>query len=133
MTAPIPTPRELDVISILWRLGSGTVSEVREQMEGPDGPPSYTTVLWMLQTLEQKGYIRHTKEGRAYRYHPILAPEETGRSALGRLLDKVFHGSAEFLLAQLVRESRLSPDEVRRMRALLDEQLAKEENGEASE
>jgi predicted transcriptional regulator len=120
MTPPIPTARELDVLSILWRNGSGTVSEVRDQLADE---LSYTTVLWVLQTLEQKGYVTHSKEGRAYRYHPVLEPEETGRSALARLLDKVFHGSAEFLLAQLVQERSLEPDELERMRALLDERL----------
>jgi predicted transcriptional regulator len=122
MTAPIPTARELDVLSILWRNGSGTVNEVRDQLADD---LSYTTVLWVLQTLEQKGYVKHTKEGRAYRYHPVLEPEETGRSALGRILDKVFHGSAEFLLAQLVQERSLAPDELERMRTLLDERLTR--------
>jgi predicted transcriptional regulator len=122
MTPPIPTARELDVLSILWRNGSGTVSEVRDLLADD---LSYTTVLWVLQTLEQKGYVTHSKEGRAYRYHPVLEPEETGRSALARLLDKVFHGSAEFLLAQLVQERSLEPEELKRMRALLDERLTR--------
>ncbi len=120
MTTPQPTARELDVLSILWRAGSGTVTEVRDQLADS---LSYTTVLWVLQTLEQKGYVTHTKEGRSYRYHPVLEPEETGRGALGRILDKIFHGSAEFLLAQLVQDRKLSPAELKRMRALLDEQI----------
>lgn len=120
MTPPTPTKRELDVLSILWKAGSGTVTEVREQLTDE---LSYTTVLWVLQTLEQKGYVSHTKEGRSYRYHPVLAPEETGRGAIGRILDKIFHGSAEFLLAQLVQERKLSNEELTRMRALLDERL----------
>ena len=124
MPPSVPTSRELDVLSILWQAGSGTVTEVRDRLADD---LSYTTVLWVLQTLEQKGYVRHTKEGRAYRYHPILEPEETGRNALARLLDKVFHGSAEVLLAQLVQERNLSSAELNRMRALLDERLAEEE------
>jgi BlaI family penicillinase repressor len=123
MTPRTPTARELDVLSILWRAGSGTVNEVREQLSDE---LSYTTVLWVLQTLEQKGYVTHTKEGRSYRYHPVLKPEETGRGALGRILDKIFHGSAEFLLAQLVQERKLSPAELKRMRALLDAQIEEE-------
>ena len=121
MAPPIPTARELDVLSILWSAGSGTVSEVRDKLSDP---LSYTTVLWVLQTLEQKGHVRHTKEGRAYRYHPVLQPDDTGRNVLARLLDKVFHGSAEVLLAQLMQERDLSSAELKRMRALLDQRLA---------
>lgn len=116
------TNRELDIMSILWKQGPATVSEVR------DGLPvglAYTTVLSALQVLEEKGCVAHEVEGRAYRYRPLVEPEEAGRSALARLLDKVFHGSAETLLAQLVEERNLSKVELERMRSLLESQLKK--------
>jgi predicted transcriptional regulator len=122
------TDRELDVMSILWRAGSGTVTEVRAQLPVP---LAYTTVLWVLQTLEEKGRVRHEKEGRAYRYHPVMEQEHAGGSALGRLMDKVFHGSASMLLARLVGEHDLPPDELRRMRDLLDRRLAEAESEES--
>lgn len=122
---PRLTHRELDVMSILWRAGSGTVAEVREQLADE---LAYTTVLWVLQTLEEKGHVRHEKEGRAYRYFPATDQGEAGGSAVGRLVDKVFHGSAAMLLAQLVSERALPPEELRRMRALLDERLAEEDD-----
>ena len=118
------TPRELDVMSILWRAGSGTVTEVRERF--PDGL-AYTTVLWLLQTLEEKGFVRHEKEGRAYRYFPTIEQEGAGGSALTRIVDKVFHGSASMLLAQLVSERKLPAEELERMRDLLDARIAEEE------
>jgi predicted transcriptional regulator len=114
------TDRELDVMSILWRLESATVSEVKAEL--PD-PLAYTSVLSALQTLEEKGYVRHESEGRAYRYFPLVGPEEAGGSAIARILDKVFHGSAEMLLAQLVGERKVSPEELRRMRKLLEDRL----------
>jgi len=115
------TDRELDVMSILWRVGSGTVAEVRKLL---DDRLAYTTVLWALQTLEEKGHARHEKEGRAYRYYPVSAQETAGGSALDRLVEKVFHGSAAMLLAQLVSERSLPPEELKRMRELLDRRLA---------
>lgn len=118
------TPRELDVMSILWRLESGTVTEVRKQLQDR---LAYTTVLWVLQTLEEKGYVRHEKEGRAYRYYPVMEREDAGGSALGRLLDKVFHGSAAMLVAQLVNEREIPADELRRIRDLLESRLPGEE------
>lgn len=121
---PPLTDRELDVMSILWRAGSGTVAEVREQLEDR---LAYTSVLWVLQTLEEKGHVRHEQEGRAYRYFPITQSEEEAEGMLTRLLDKVFHGSAEMLLARLVAERGVDPDELQRMRDLLDQHLAEEE------
>jgi predicted transcriptional regulator len=116
------TDRELDVMSILWREGSGTVSEVRDHI-GAD--LAYTTVLWALQTLDTKGLVRRKKEGRAHRYFPAIKQEEAGGTALGRIVDKVFHGSASMLVAQLVEERSLAVDELKAMRELLDERLAK--------
>ena len=111
-------------MSVLWRAGSGTVAEVREQLTDE---LAYTTVLWVLQTLEEKGYARHEREGRAHRYIPLVEPEEAGASALDRIVEKVFHGSAEMLLAQLVSERDLPPAELQRMRDLLDKRLAEQE------
>ncbi|CAN5385499.1 N/A [soil metagenome] len=117
------TPRELDVMSILWRNGSGTVNEVREAL-GED--LAYTSVLSALQTLEEKGYVRHESEGRAYRYHPTVAPEEAGDSALARIRDAIYQGSAELLFAQLISDRGLGREELDRMRRLLSERLEEE-------
>lgn len=114
------TQRELDVMSILWRRGSGTVAEVREELEEE---LAYTTVLSALQVLAEKGFVRHEPEGRAYRYYPTVEPEAAGDSALGRILDKIFQGSAEQLLTRLVRRQDLPPGELARLRRLLDEHL----------
>lgn len=112
------TERELDIMSVLWRIGSGTVAEVRAAL---DGPPGYTTVLKILQILEEKGAVRHVEEGRAYRYLPLVEPAAAGGPALRRILDKIFHGSAETMLARLVSDADLSSDDLARMRRLLDD------------
>ncbi len=117
------TAREMDVMSVLWDLGSATVAEVNERLEDD---LAYNTVLTILRILEAKGLAGHTKEGRAHRYHPLMGREEAGRSVLGRLRDKVFAGSAELLVAQLVSDEQLSPAAVRRLRKLLDQRLERE-------
>jgi predicted transcriptional regulator len=116
----------MDVMSVLWDLGSATVADVRERLA--DGL-AYTTVLSALQMLEAKGSVRHEKEGRAYRYHPLVDRRSTGRSELKRLLDKVFQGSPELLIVQLVSDRKLGRAELRRIRERLDERLA-DEGGE---
>ncbi len=114
------TDRELDVMSVLWDLDSATVAEVREQLADD---LAYTTVLTVLRTLEQKGYVGHTGEGRAHRYRPLVKREAAGRSALRRLVAKVFDGSPELLLTQLVSDKNLSDEELRRLRRLLEGRL----------
>ncbi len=110
------TDRELDVMSVLWDVGPATVAEVRERIADD---LAYTTVLTMLRTLEQKGYVSHTEDGRAHRYKPLVQREVAGRTALRRLVDKVFDGSPELLLTQLVSDKQLSDEELRRLRKLL--------------
>jgi BlaI family penicillinase repressor len=113
-------PRELAVMSVLWRFGSATVAEVREHL---DEELAYTSVLSALQILEEKGYVRHEAEGRAYRYFPTVAAERAGRSAITRIREAIFQGSAERMFAQLVADRKLSRDELQRMRDLLAQRL----------
>ena len=117
---PTFTDRELDVMGELWTLGSATVAEVQERL--PD-TLAYTTVLTILRTLEQKGYVGHEEEGRAHRYKPLVKREAAGARALRRMVDKLFKGSPELLLTQLVSERNLSDAELRRLRRLLDDRL----------
>lgn len=118
------TDRELDVMGVLWDRGSATVAEVRDAL--PD-ELAYTTVLTVLRTLEEKGYVDHVGEGKAHRYRPLVARYKAGRSALTRLVRKVFRGSPEMLLTQLVSDRKLTQEELKRMRELLDERLGEEE------
>jgi BlaI family penicillinase repressor len=113
-------PRELAVMSVLWRLGSASVSEMRDALEED---LAYTSVLSALQTLEEKGYVRHEADGRAYRYFPNVEAERAGASALARVRDAIFHGSAERMFAHMVADKKLSRKELEKMRKLLAERL----------
>jgi BlaI family transcriptional regulator, penicillinase repressor len=113
-------PRELAVMSVLWRLGSATVTEVRDALEED---LAYTSVLSALQTLEEKGYVRHEAEGRAYRYFAVVEAERAGGSALARIRDAIFHGSAERMFAQMVSDKKLGRRELEQMRQLLAKRL----------
>lgn len=115
------TDRELDVMAVLWEHGPSTVAEVRDRIADD---LAYTTVLTILRTLEEKGHVGHAEEGRAYRYFPLVAREEAGTSALRRLVGKIFAGSPELLLTQLVSDRGVGREELERMRRLLDERLA---------
>ena len=105
--------RELDVMGVLWELGSGTVTEVREELPVT---LAYTTVLTILRNLEEKGLVSHEAEGRAHRYSPVVAKKDARSTLVGRLVDKLFHGSAEQLLVHLVRDRQLSAADLMRIR-----------------
>ena len=113
--------RELDVMAVLWELGSGTVTEVRDRLPAD---LAYTTVLTILRNLEAKGFVRHEEEGKAHRYFPLVARQTAERSAVARLLDRLFHGSPELLLTRLVDDHELSPEQLKRMRKLLKQRLS---------
>lgn len=117
------TERELDVMDVLWEHGASTVAEVQERL--PD-ELAYTTVLTMLRTLEEKGHVAHEEEGRAYRYYPLVERSEAGASAVGRLVRKLFRGSPELLLTQLVSQRGLTQEQLEAMRRLLDERIERE-------
>ena len=104
--------RELDVMTVLWQQGSGTVTEVQEAL---GVPLAYTTVLTILRNLEAKGFLRRAEEGRAHRYFPKVKQKAEQRRALTRLLDTLFAGSPEALIAQLVDDHDLSPKELKRI------------------
>ncbi len=118
------TKRELDIMGVLWRHGPSTVAEVREALEDD---LAYNTVLTMLKVMEGKAYVSRSPEGRAHRYAPEVEREVAGESALGRMTARLFGGSPEELLLRLV-DSGVDPDELRRMRDLLDRRLREMED-----
>lgn len=113
--------RELDVMAALWRDGPGTVAEVRGRIPAD---LAYNTVLTILRNLEAKGVVGHTAEGRTFRYHPAVSEQAVRGSALTRLVDKLFRGSALRVVSQLVEEDSLTSDELRELHGLLDARLA---------
>ncbi len=114
------TRRELDVMSVVWKLGSATVADVKD---GLTDDLAYPTVLTILRTLESKGHVRHRQEGKAFRYHARLQSDAAGSSALSRLLDKVYRGSRELLMAGLLEDEDIAPDELKRLKKLVDDKL----------
>lgn len=112
------TDREADVMQVLWDHGPSVVNEVKDRLSDD---LAYTTVLTILRTLEQKGYVKHEEEGRVHRYFAAVRENAARRSALRHLTGKLFKGSAELLFMHLVSDQRLTPDQIRRMRDLLAE------------
>jgi BlaI family penicillinase repressor len=112
------TDREIDVMDVLWERGPSLVGEVRDALKDE---LAYTTVLTILRTLETKGYVGHTQEGRGHRYFAAVKQQAAQQSALRHLTAKLFKGSADLLFTHLVSDRKLSAKQIRAMRALLEE------------
>jgi predicted transcriptional regulator len=110
------TDREADVMQVLWDHGPSVVNEVKDKLHDQ---LAYTTVLTILRTLEQKGYVKHEEEGRVHRYFAAVKESAARNSALQHLTGKLFKGSTELLFTHLVADKKLSKDQIQRMRDLL--------------
>ena len=112
------TDRELDLMNLLWRHGPSTVAEIHQRLTVD---LAYTTVLSLMRTLESKGLVRRTKEGRAHRYAPALDRDQATGAAVRSLAGKFFRGSRELLLLHLVSTEKLTPKALERLERLLSE------------
>ncbi|HUA58932.1 MAG TPA: BlaI/MecI/CopY family transcriptional regulator [Verrucomicrobiae bacterium] len=114
------TEAELRLMQVLWTRGPATVAEVLDAL--PAKPAlAYSTVITTLRILETKGYVRHTKDGRAFHYEPVVARQDARRSALHQLLHRFFEGSPELLMASLFETGEIDRAEFRRLRKLIDQ------------
>lgn len=117
--SPALTDGELRIMRVLWEREHATVGEVVEGIaEAPR--PAYNTVLTMLRILEEKGYVTHEKEGRAFTYAPLVGRAEARRSALSHLLSRFFDNSAEALVVNLLEHESVDEAELERVRALIE-------------
>lgn len=117
--------RELDVMQALWKRGQATVSELQEQLQENGIELAYTTVLTMLGRLETKGVVTRDDSGRAHRYKPLVKEPSAVGSAIKKLAERFFNGSVEALAARLI-EQELSPEQLRRVQSIIDENSREE-------
>lgn len=109
------TQAELRLMKVLWTRGESSVSDMVTACE--DGAPlAYTSVLTTVRILEQKKYVTHRQEGRAFLYSPAVAEQEAGRSEVQNVLQRFFGNSRERLLLSLLGDNEITPDELRRLK-----------------
>jgi BlaI family transcriptional regulator, penicillinase repressor len=110
--------RERQIMDVIYRLGSATVSEIATRL--PD-PPTNTAVRTMLRILERKGHLRHRVDGLRNVYSPVVPAEQTNRSVLRQVVETFFQGSHARAMATLLElRAPLSDEELDRLGALID-------------
>lgn len=119
--------RELDVMTVLWTDGPGTVAEVKERLPAA---LAYNTVLTILRNLEAKHLVDHEAEGRVFRYFPLVSQEAVKGSAVSRLVSKFFGGSPVSVVAHLLENDALDADDLKALHAHLNGRLAKMEKND---
>ncbi len=123
MPGETPTERELQALKVLWQRGEVTVRDLADAMNDgvkrPGDKLAYTTVLSLLQVMEQKGLVDHRREGKAYVYVPLVGQQSTFRRLAGGFLEKVFDGAVGEYLVHALESKRLSAAELDELEAML--------------
>jgi len=109
--------RERQIMDVVYQRGRVTAAEVLDAL--PD-PPSYSAVRALLRVLEEKGHLRHRRDGARYVFLPTVPRETARRSALARVVQTFFGGSTQAAVAALIDQSSLSDTDLDRLRDLID-------------
>ena len=114
------TEQELEIMKVIWSLETATVRNVYETLL-ERRRIAYTTVMTMMNILEQKGYLKKTQKERAYVYHAARPQKQVIRGMVREFVDRVFNGSAEPLLLHLVEDSRVSKADLEEIRRMIED------------
>lgn len=114
MDESVPSERELEILKVLWELGSASVREVHERM-CPGGELAFNTVQTMLRNMEDKGLVEHRAEGRTF----IYTPRHSRERVTSRFLHKVFDGAMDQLVLSLLKAEDASPESLKELERLI--------------
>lgn len=114
-----PTEAETEILAVLWRQGPCTVRQVHEALEPVRGV-GYTTVLKLLQIMMDKGLVERDDSKRTHVYEASVPPEEMQGRFVDDLVERIFGGSVEALVMRALQRKAPPPEELERIRRLLD-------------
>ena len=122
------TPLELEIMNVLWDLGPANVQAVQEALRGST-KLAYTTVQTMLNVLHRKGRVRRSLQGRSYVYEPLLTRDRAASQAIRDVVDRLFGGSVESLLMNLVKSKQLDSRKLEQLHRWIEESGGRERDG----
>ena len=114
------TPQELEIMKLVWERESATVRDVYEALL-EKRKIAYTTVMTMMKILETKGYLKKTRQERAFLYRPTRPKNQVIGGMLGEFIDRVFNGAAEPLVVHLVKEKKLKGKDLEKIVRMVEE------------
>ena len=113
------TEAELRLMNVFWSKGAATVQQVQDWLSA-DHELAYNSVLTTIRILEKKGYLEHTKDGRAHIYRPVIAREDASRSEVRHLVSRFFGNSHRSLILNLLQEETFDAEEIKELRQILE-------------
>jgi predicted transcriptional regulator len=120
-----PSGRELEILKILWELGPASVREVHERM-APDGELAFNTVQTLLRIMDDKGLVKHERQGRTF----VYSPRHTRDRETSRLLDKVFDGALDQFVVSLLNAKSCSADELKKLEKIIADARKRKEGSD---
>ena len=124
MADPQPSPRELEILKVLWDLGEASVREVRERM-CPQGELAFNTIQTLLRIMDDKGLVTHEARGRTFVYRAAHSRDQEA----ARLLDTVFDGAMDQFVLSLLKARRVSPAELKELGRIIAEARSRKPQG----
>ena len=118
------TQAELRIMDVLWLKGSGTVQLILDSLS-QEPALAYNSVLTTIRVLERKGYVKHSKDGRAHLYAPLVGRKEATRSEIRHLVGRFFKNSHEQLVLNILQDQGIEAGELDRLREMLERSGAK--------
>lgn len=115
---PTLTEAELRLMKVIWELKEATVNNVLEKLP-PDFNLAYNTVLTTMRILENKGYLKRVKKGRAHIYIPEVSQNQVQKNVVKHMLDSFFNGSPELLLLNLLENKNITSEEVEQLQKMI--------------
>ena len=118
------THAELRIMNVLWLKGFGTVQLILDSLSHKPAL-AYNSVLTTIRVLERKGYVKHSKDGRAHVYAPLVGRKEATRSEISHLVSRFFKNSREQLILNILEDQGIEAEEIARLREMLERSGAK--------
>lgn len=120
MVKPMLTNTELEIMQVVWDLGEASVRDVHEILQNHK-QVAYTTVMTMMKILEEKGHLIKAKQGRAFIYCPVRPKQQVVSTMLNDFLNRVYEGSAGDLVLNLIKDKKLSKQELQKISKIIKE------------
>jgi predicted transcriptional regulator len=115
------SPAETEILRLVWQLGQATVQQVCNQLP-PKRNIAYKTVQTLLRRLQEKGYLRHKIQGKAYVFFPAVKREDVVKRTVLDFLDRLFAGDPRPLMQFLAEDGRIDTDDIERLKKLIDKE-----------
>lgn len=118
-----PTELELEILKVLWSHSPQMVRDIREQLAKAGRDNAHTSVITILNIMVDKGYVEKKKDGKSYLFWPVVSESDVSQRMLGDMVSRVFDGSPQRLVLNLIDGEEIDEDELLELRKLINKKV----------